>query len=138
PELTRLLCVGARVGVGPHRQLALADLVRPAQDGVELLGPLTGLQVECAVDHLASGAVDRDLVALLDGGAVDGERLALDLDLLGADDGGLAPPTSDDGGMADKATSSSENPFGRGHAVDVFGRGLGADEDDLLAPVGGV
>src|SRR5207248_11058765 len=106
----------------------MTNVVGPPEHGVELLGPLTRLEVECAVDHLTGGAGDRDLVALLDGGAVDGELLALDLDLLGADDCGLAPAARHHGGMADKTASSSEDAFGRGHAVHVLGRGLGADE----------
>src|SRR5204863_7239793 len=102
-ELAGLLGVVPRVGVGPHRELALANLVGPAEDGVELLGALAGLEIELADDHLTRGAVDGEHVALLDGGAVDRERLALDLDLLGADDGGLAPAAGNDGGVADDA-----------------------------------
>src|SRR5439155_2928864 len=129
-EVACLLGVRARVGVGPHRELALADLVGPPEDRVELLGALAGLEVELPYDNLTGRAVDRERVALLDRGAVDGERLALDLDLLGAHDRRLAPAAGHDGRVADEAATRREDALGRGHAVHVLRRRLGANEDD--------
>ena len=40
--------------------------------------------------------------------------------------------------MADQAAPGGEDALGRDHAVDVLGRGLAADQDDPLAPPGGL
>ena len=47
-------------------------------------------------------------------------------------DAALAHSTSDDGGMGGHSTASSENSFGNGHAVNVFGRSFKTNENDFL------
>ena len=79
-------------------------------------------------------AVERDHVALSHGDVADGERVAVDLDGLGADHRGHAPPAGHDRGVADEPASRCEDALGHDHAVHVFGGGLAAHEDDLLAP----
>ena len=90
-ELAGVGGVFAGVGVGAHAQLALADLVGPLEDGVELGRRLGGGQLHLAEHDLAGGAVDADDVALLDDDVADVELLALDLDRVGADDGRACP-----------------------------------------------
>ena len=60
-----------------------------------------------------------------------------DLHRIGADDGGGAPATGDDRGVADQAAAGGEDALADHHPVDVLGAGLAADEDHLLAPLGG-
>ena len=62
----RLLGVGACVGVGAHTEVALADLVGPPEDDVELGRRVGRGQLDLALDHLARGAVDGDRVAFVD------------------------------------------------------------------------
>ena len=63
----------------------------------------------------------------------DAELLAFDLDRFGADHRGRAPTAGNDRGVADEPAASGEDAFADHHAVNVFGAGLVADEDDLLA-----
>ena len=58
---------------------------------------------------------------------------ALILQRLGPDDGGLAPASGDDGGVADEAAAGGEDALGGEHAVDVLGAGFVAHEHDVLA-----
>ena len=101
-ELAGVGGVLAGVGVGAHAELALADLVGPLEDGVELGRRLGGLELHLAQHDLAAGAVEADDVAFLDDDVADAELLALDLDGLGAHDGGRAPAAGDHGGVADR------------------------------------
>ena len=55
---------------------------------------------------------------------------------LGPDHRRLAPAPGHHGGVADQAAPGGEDALGGQHAVDVLGRGLAADQDDLLAPLG--
>ena len=83
-ELAGVGGVGAVVGVGPHGELALADLVGPAEDDVELGRRLRRAQRDLAEHDLAGRAVERDHVALAHRHVAGRERLARDLDRLGA------------------------------------------------------
>ncbi len=66
------------------------------------------------------------------------KRLAVvgDLDLGAADDAALAPAAGDERRVRGHAALAGEDGLRLVHAVDVFGRGLFADEDDLLALLG--
>ena len=63
---------------------------------------------------------------------------AVHVDLQRARAGDAGPPHAarDDGGVAGHAAAHGEHAFGRVHAVDVFGRGFEAHQDDV-APIGG-
>ena len=92
-----------------------------------------------ALEHLAGGPVDRDEVALLDHGPVRGRELAVphvDVEGVGAAHAGAAHASRDDGGVRGLAAAGGEDACGRDHAVQVVGRGLAADQDDLLAVLG--
>ena len=56
---------------------------------------------------------------------------------LGPDHGRLAPAPGHHGGVAHQPAPGGQDALGGQHAVDVLGRGLGADQDHLLAPAGG-
>ena len=71
----------------------------------------------------------------LHGEAVGGERLAVDLDGLGTDDGRDAPAARHDGGVAHEPAARGEDALGHLHAVHVLGARLAAHEHDLLAAV---
>ena len=125
------------VGVGPD--LHAADLVRPAQDLLEL-----GLVLEAGLDgrqradeDLAGGAVDADPVALAEGHVGQGRRGRLggvvDDELGAAGDAGLADLAGHDGRVRRGATAGGQDALGHGHAVEVVRAGLDAHEDDLLA-----
>jgi hypothetical protein len=66
------------------------------------------------------------------------QRLALVVDgeAAGAGYAGPAHAPGDDGGVAGHAASGGEDALGGVHPVDVFGTGLGADQDHLVAALG--
>ncbi len=66
-------CVFGRVGVGPNRHLAGADLVGPAEDFVHLGRNVTVGKVDGTQEHLAGGPVEADDVALMDDRRTDRE-----------------------------------------------------------------
>ena len=142
PSAPRRAGVGgvlAGVGVGAHAERLPFARTASAQPRivVELRRRLGGGERHLAEHDLAGRAVERDRVALVDGDAAGGERLAGDLDRLGADDGRRAPAAGDDGGVADEAAAGGEDALGDHHPVDVLGARLAAHEDDLLAALGG-
>ena len=55
-ELAGVLGVGTVVGVGPHRELALADLVGPVEHDVELGRRLGGGKLQLAEHDLAASS----------------------------------------------------------------------------------
>ncbi len=125
------------VGVGPHAHAA--DAVGPAEDLLEL-----GLVLEPGADRrdgtevdLAGGAVEADLVAFLEAdiGQVrtGGLVRVVDDELRAAGDARLADLAGDDGGVGGRAAAGGQDALGDGHAVEVVGRRLDPDEDDLLA-----
>jgi hypothetical protein len=78
PLGTHRACVGgvfARVGIGAHGELALANLIGPGEDRLELGRWLGGGPLESAEHDFAGGAVERQPVALLDHGIADVELL---------------------------------------------------------------
>ena len=89
-------------------------------------------RVDVPGEDLAGVAVDADLLALGQLGAVGRHLvpLGLDTDIGAADDGGLAEAAGDDGGVAGDAAAAREDGGGAEDAGHVVGAGLGADEDD--------
>ena len=141
-EADALGAVGARlsgffrlVGVGPDLQPA--DLVGPTQDRLEVLLVLVpGVNGRQSADEDLTGrAVEADRIAFLDRHAVRGGGASgvVDFQLGAAGDAGLADLAGDDRGMRRRAALGGEDALGNGHAVEVVGRGLLANEDDLLA-----
>ena len=134
--------VGARlsgflglVGVGPDLQPA--DLVGHRQDGLKVLLVLVARvdRRQGADEDFAGGAVEADRVAFLDRGAVGVGALGgvVDFELRAAGHAGLADLASHDRGVRGRAALGGQDALGHGHAVEVVGGGLLADEDDLLA-----
>ena len=103
PEAAGVGRVGTGVGVGPHLELALADLVGPSQHGGELGWRLGRRQRDLTEDDLAARAVDGDERSLLDRDPPDREAVAVDANRLRAHDRGLAPTAGDHRGVADQA-----------------------------------
>ena len=95
-ELARLRRVGRRVGVRMHLQAP--DVVRPAEDRLEIVVQPGRHELDRAEDHAAGAAVDRDHVAFGDGTARDRRDPALEVDRqVGAPgDAGLPHPARDE------------------------------------------
>src|SRR5690606_13977918 len=109
------------------------DFVRPAEQRREVAVDL-GLDGRHLAEHDGAGrAVDRDVVPLGDDLAVDGDLLAVVVDLQGgaADDGGLAHAAGDDRGVRGHPAAGGEHRTGGQHAVEVLGRGLQSHQDDV-------
>ena len=139
----RLRSVARIVRVRPH--LETADLVGPAQDCARgrVLVQRAGLDRGHVPDvDVAGRAVDRDLVAFLDGGAVGREPALphVDVDRARAHDAWSAHATRDKRGVRSGPTCLGEDALRLDHAVHVVRVGLDADEDHrlaLLAPLHG-
>ncbi len=90
-----------------------------------------------ADEYLAGRAVHADPVAFLEGEAAVGRsgalRAVIDDELGAAGDARLADLAGDHGGVGRRAAAGGQDPLGDRHSVKVVGRGLDADEDDLLA-----
>ncbi len=137
-EPTGVRGVGPVVGVGTHGELALADLVGPSEQLVELGRRLRLGERSSAEDDLTGRAVEGDEVAFAHDDLADSEAVPADSQGLGADNRGDAPSTSHDRGMAHEPSPRGEDALAHTHAVHVFGRGLLSDQDHLLAALGGV
>ena len=145
--LLRRVGVGAdaharRVGAPLHQLLEVLELlgllrrlVAVDQAGDDLRR--RGLHL-AGVD-LADGAVDRHPVAFLEGLAVDlhRARLVVDFDRRRAADADLAHLPGDERRVRRHAAARGEDAFRRDHAAQILGRRLDADEQDLLALLGG-
>ena len=94
-------------------------------------------RVDGAAVNEALGAVEAQEVTFLEGlvDAGEGDGLVLEVDLEGvaAHDAALAPAAGHEGRVGGHAAALGEDTHGGVHAVDVFRRGLLADEDALLA-----
>ena len=132
-QLAGLLRVGGGVGVGADLQGA--ELVGPAHDGAEVAGDLRVHGLDQAVVDVAGGAVDGDAVALVVGLARQGELLVLLVhgDVAAAGDAALAHAAGNDGRVAGHAAAHGQDALSGLHAGDVLGRGLQANQNDLLA-----
>ena len=146
--------VGGLIGlIGVGADVDLAHAVGPLHDLLVHLVHRGVLRIESPVDehlqhlararrdvaehHLAGRAVDRDVIALADHflAAVDAHLggLVVDLQHFAARDADLAHLAGDQGRVRGHAAARGEDAFGGVHALDVFGRGLDADEDDRHA-----
>ena len=137
PELAGVGRVVTGVGVGPHGQVALADVVGPrrarsrrrpaAWPRSAAPGPTTTMPAP------PSRETQSPSHSVTPPGA---HRAVAQAQHLGADDGRLAPAPGHHGGVADQAAPGGEDALGGQHAVHVLGRGLVAHQDDLLAALG--
>ncbi len=125
---------GVRVGA----DLEGADLVAPAEEGLELLGLLGLLEGEGGGEDLAGSPIERHLVALPEDLAADLDRLGLVVyvEAVAADDATLAPAAGDDRRVGGLAAGRGEDALRGEHSADVFGARLAADEDDLDSLLG--
>ncbi len=94
----------------------------------------------CAPRYRRAGrAVEADPVALLEVGPRDvavGLLAGVVDDQVGRPgDARLADLAGDDRGVRGRAAAGGDDPLAHGHAVEVVGRGLDPDQDDLLAAV---
>ena len=98
---------------------------------------IVGLGVNCvelALDDTAGGAVERNPVAFLEDLSLDAHlaRLFFDLDIARAGHAALAHAARDHCGVTGHTAARGQNADGDFHAVDVFGRGFRADQDDRI------
>ena len=132
-ETARDAGVGRRFGIGAH--LHAPHRVGPFHDRGEFAGKFRVAHGDGAFEHLAGRPVDGDHVAFLQRPPGRDHRLAriIDADRAGARDAGLAHAARDDRGVRGHAAAGGENPFGRMHAVNVFGRRLDPHQDHFAA-----
>ena len=112
-------------------------LVGPAQDGLELgrglpLG-LSGTWPSTTVPLVPSTEIQSPSSTTV---SPTENEPCRDPHRLGADHRRLAPAPGHHGGVADQPAPGGQDALGGQHAVDVLGRGLAADQDHLLAPLG--
>ena len=130
-EINRGLNIERRFRICPHAQSARR--VCPSHD----LGKITrefGLDhIHRAREDLACGPVDRDNVARLDGAAHNREFLGIIInpDFACTGDTRRTHAARNNGGVRGHAPARGDNRFGGVHAVDIFGRGFNADQNDL-------
>ena len=124
------------VGVRPDGHPG--EPVGPVEDRLELRLVLEpGLDRRQRPDEdLAGRPVEADPVALLDLEAAEVRlgvlRLGVDVELGGAGNARLADLAGNDCRVGCRAATGRQDALGDRHAVEVVGRGLLADEDDLL------
>src|SRR5439155_12870167 len=89
---------------------------------------------EVAAIDVAARAIDGDPIALVNDDVAHDEQTLLEIDvhLPAADDGALAHAARDDGGVARHPAARREHRARGDDAVEVFWRGLVADEDNRL------
>ena len=121
-----------RVRVGAHTELARR--VGPAHQRCELAGERRLTHRHAACKYLPGRAVDGDDVAGLErpSGDAHGARCIVDPQRASAGNARLAHAARHHGRMRGHAPARGENPLGRVHAVDIFGRGLNPHEDHAL------
>ena len=117
------------------RMLEPADRIDPAHELHEI--GIVGLgfeRLELAGDHAAGGAVEREVVALLEGLALHAEFLFgfVDNAVAGAGHAALAHAAGDDSGVRGHAAARGQNAVGNFHAGDVLRGGFAADQNDGL------
>ena len=127
--------LGVQRGLGVGADLQAAHLVGPAHQGLEVAGQFGLDHRHGAVQHLALGAVNGDDLAGLEGAAARGEDALglVDVDLAGAGDAGPAHAARHDGGVAGHAAAGGDDAARRMHAVNIFGAGFLAHQDDRFA-----
>ena len=122
-----------RVGIG--HDLQHRYLIRPFQQGIQFRGELRFDRRDLSQVDVAGAAVDGDDVTLVQYLVTD-LRLAIaniDRDAFRAGHAGLAHAAGDDRGMRGLAAAAGEDALGGEKAVNVFGLGFLAHQDDLLA-----
>ena len=128
----RLLGVARGVGVGAH--LEGAGRVGPAHEAGEVAGDggLDGRDL--AVIDVAGGAVQGDEVALVIDLAGHGQGLGflVDLQLAAADDRSAAHAAGHDRRVGGHAAKDGQDALREVHALDVLRGGLAANEDNLF------
>ena len=137
-EFSAACRIGLGVGVRPDSDVPGGNVVGPGQQRVEFGWCVGAERVHRAEVDVARRAVDRDLVAGPEDDVADRDRPGVDVDLRCADDGGNAPPSRHDSGVADEPTALGEDAPRCLHAEHVVGRRLGPHEDDRLAALGGL
>jgi hypothetical protein len=118
-ELARLRRVGGGVCVRVHLQPP--DLIRPAEDGLEVLVDPGWHQIDRAEDHAAAAAVDGDHLAFGDGVAADRRDPPLEVERqrVAAGDARLAHAACDQRRVRGDAAVGRENAPCGDQAVDV-------------------
>ena len=103
-------------GVGIGADLETAVLVGPAHDAAELAGDRGVDRGDHALVDVAGGAVDGDIVALVEDLAGEGEALVLlvHLDLAAAGDAALAHAAGHDGRVGGHAAADCQDALGGG------------------------
>ena len=135
-EGARLLRVGRVIGIGADAHLAV--LVNQRHETQELGVVRAGGRLD--EGHLAAvgdalGAVHRHIVALAKEFLANLHGLVGSIHdhLGGTDDAGLAPAARNQRRVAGHAATCGQDAVGDLHALDVFGVGFFADQNDLLA-----
>ena len=133
-ERSRLLCILGRIGIRSDAERLV--LVRKLHDAAEVtrIGICGNGGDEAVVDG-TRGAVEGQDVALLEQLAREHELLVLliHLDIAAAGDAAGTHAARDDCRVRGLTAADGEDALRELHAFDVLGRGLEADEDDLLA-----
>ena len=135
-ELERHAGIGRRIGVGSDSELPC--LVGPFHDRVEIPREFRFHQGNLPQNDFPRGPVEGDGIALPKGVRLQRHDLLLfvDIDRGTAGDTALAHPPCHDSRMGRHPSPGGENSLGRIHAPDIFGRGLGPDQDHLFPPAG--
>ena len=109
-------------------------LVRPAENGLEVLVDLRRHELDRADDHDPAPAVDRDHVSFGQVVTADPDTAILGVDgqLLAAGDARLAHAAGHHRRVRGHTAVRGEDSLRSDHPVDVVGRGLPADEDHGL------
>ena len=132
-EAASTLRIRRRIGIGPHTHASLC--VGPLHERVEVVGHLRSRSHDRPAHHFAGRAVQRQYVArppcLLANPNLS--ALLVDLQLMRTSDAALAPATRHNGRMRGHATGTGQNANRVVHALDVFGRGLAADQQHVFA-----
>ena len=132
-QRARLLGVAGGIRVGADAQTAV--LVGPLHHAAEFAADGSVHGGDLAVVDAAGGAVDAQPVALDEGLAGEDELLVLLIhgDLGAAGDAAGAHAAGDDRRVRGHAAADGQDALRGLHALDIFGRGLQANQNNLLA-----
>ncbi len=135
-EVAGLTGVAGSVGIGAHE--GLGELGGKVHDCAEVAAEFGFGGGHLAVVNFTGRAVERDPVAFVVGLAThfDGLFLIVNLDFAGAGNAALAHTAGNHSSVRGHTAAHGEDTLGHGHAAEVFGRGLDADEDNFLFLLG--
>ncbi len=135
-ELAALLRIARGVRIGEHLQLAL--LIRPAHEAAEVAGDGSGGGGDRLAVDVAGGAVDGDVVALVEGLSAQGEYflLLVDINFAAAGHAAGAHAARDNRRVGGHAAANGQDALRDRHTLDILGGGFTANQDDLLALLG--